>query len=420
MVEMVGYSILYKEFTTVVLLRENERSKLDKRNTEYLELARFGIYTPEMKKYLESRVLGKEDQIKWQKQILKHALDFNIKRRLIVPIVFATNEMKEDAARLIMTELLQKQNEESLKIYRLNATFYRITGSGKNKKTPISVKDLQDIYSFPPNKLGNRAAILDIFIGMPVILQDDNADTEHAYANGVIGFIYDILWPSYNEDSGREFLSDNEKFTIIVDKTSGGDRFVPKPGFEPIIIFIDIPTYDGKRADGLPPAFPNTVIPIFKRKLVTRVNYRDPKSRLQRQCQIVMEQFNILQALTISIHKIQGLTVDGLLIGSLREKHPTMDTAALYVCWSRNKFGDTLGLMFPINKKDYEYFKPSRTQFIEYLRLYQFHIRTLKEHGASKDEEPPFPRGNKQLQKLEKSIYSEELKYMFTSSAPDE
>ena len=34
----------------------------------------------------------------------------------------------------------------------------------------------------------------------------------------------------YNEVSGREFLSDNEKFTTIVDITGDdGDRYVPKP-----------------------------------------------------------------------------------------------------------------------------------------------------------------------------------------------
>ena len=153
----------------------------------------------------------------------------------------------------------------------------------------------------------------------------------------------------------------------------------------PAVIFVDFPSYHGPRAPNLLPEFEDTVVPLQPVSAVTTVHVAPHKTR-----QVRMTQFPFITALALIPYKLQGMTVDGLVCGSLTDAKYRPPRQAAYIVFSRLRDLQSLAMLCIMSKKEIDYFKPEPCQMRELVRLHDLHLKTLEPRGVV-DDVPLFP-----------------------------
>ncbi|SMY29094.1 unnamed protein product [Zymoseptoria tritici ST99CH_1A5] len=171
------------------------------------------------------------------------------------------------------------------------------TASLRATKRPIIAivarHDKRSSIKLPDDDFGGIPAILCLSIGSQVMLTE-NIWTEAGLVNGSRGSIYDITWDPETTNP-RETL--------------------------PLCLVVYFPGYEGPAIPGLPPK----VVPIYtsRRTLATESeNYSATREHWR-------EQFPIVLAYAITVHKSQGMTLDAVVIDPT-ETQPNPTASSLY------------------------------------------------------------------------------------------
>lgn len=305
---LAGHHI-FLNFSKVITLTENMRAKDDPIYAGLLSLIRSGNAPnhPESFKVLRDRFyLGLDEE-----SIKKVAPEFEK-----APIIVPTNESRHSYTRAAIKAHGRGESSKENPILRIDADLFR--------KNPLDDNTKKAIYQLGDEKTHRLPTRLYLFEGMPTMITANQA-VELGIANGQLGTI------------ARIQEAPATTYTTSADLSIGGVN-VSIPSKMPEIIFVKINKFDSSKETaamkslremynlevGTFPIFPATEratkIPIGRNhKISARIT-----------------QFPIVPAFSITIHKVQGQTLDHVIIGSFKNSFRQFATfSAIYVALSR-------------------------------------------------------------------------------------
>jgi hypothetical protein len=200
--------------------------------------------------------------------------------------------------------------------------------SGLDDNTLRFIRQLGD------EKTSRLPTLLYIQIGMPVMITF-NQNVDLGVANGQLGTVV------------RVQFSPSTTWTVVPDP-SLDNALVRVPSEMPEIIFVKLnKSTPGMRTNALTQLqtqlnLPENTVPILIEKA------RSDKLRLsaKRSITVSLEQFPLVPAFAITIHKIQGQTLTRAIIGSFRNNLSSIASfSAIYVALSRARRLDQLLLL---------------------------------------------------------------------------
>lgn len=305
---MAGHH-LFLNFTKVVTLTENMRVKEDPDYTALLTLIRSGKAPANT-----SLFAGLHTRYRFRAENAVAAAE--AQRFSDAPIIVPTNEARHAFNRAVLSARCTLDDIGTPKMIRLDATLSRSKGLDDNTK--------KYLYTIGDERTGRLPPVLHIYEGMPAMISVNQA-VELGIANGQLCTIVKLqeapntTWKNCQDNSLR-----------------GGT--VRVPSVQPEIIFVKLNNFDAStecqqlkdlRASynlepGTIPIFPDQGrgerIPLGKNHAIN----------------IKITQFPLVTAFSITIHKIQGQTLDRCVIGSFKNSFRDYATfSAIYVALSR-------------------------------------------------------------------------------------
>ena len=297
-----GHALWQKQLNVCVFLTENMRFVKDPKWGETLQAIRNGLWTTEIVDMINTRYLeNTNDQAALLKDILaKEGGD-------IVPIVVSSNlaRVKFINHMLAMSrDILPKSNcpiriaakvVQSKKARRIGGTF--------------SLGDMKKIYKLRSNRTSNLQMTLDVFVGMPVQITK-NICVEKGVANGSIGHVIGYQFKNNECNLGVEFSSSKDGLRI------------PNENVE--VIFVRIlgseQVFHEELSRGVVPLVP------YVESVKIQISGRTKT--------ISVEQFPIVPAFSLTVHKVQGLTLKRMILGSWSTKDYYAPSQSYYVMLS--------------------------------------------------------------------------------------
>lgn len=279
-----------------------------------LDGARVGEWTPEFIQLLKTRFESTKADLSDETKFGRNGDNYT-------PIIVPTNETRHAINRKIIRANLEKNPTET--VWRINAS---VTTSARGRKP--NAAQLREIRTLPDNRTKRLPAQLDIFIGMRVAIQS-NIATELGVATSTSGFVYDVIFP--------------EKTTFEhVPYTKDDCHFVSVPSLMPKCILVQVDGARHPRIEGLCDDVPDDVFPVLMSE--QRVQIRLPSNGRIRSFSITLKQFPVVPSYALTVHRVQGMTLKSVIIGSFFEGRP-QPSSAVYVMLSRVKSASGLFLL---------------------------------------------------------------------------
>jgi hypothetical protein len=239
-VSTLGYK-LWKKFTNVIYLDENNRFINDKDWGIGCYYARKGVWLPEFVKRMNKNVFTSLYQESSNsntincKTYIDNLSKHNITPQFVSPDNLLRHLINQQYSLLISSSKLQLKSP----IYPI-----RIVAQFNTKLKRLSKVDQNTIMSLLDNKLERISPFIDFVFGMPITVTQ-NINTSLGICNGTFGKAIDIQFPS------------ETKFCDIIDANSGATVLIPSKPPSVIIIL----TKNGRTCPYLPG---NTSTNIYK------------------------------------------------------------------------------------------------------------------------------------------------------------
>ena len=254
-------------------------------------------------------------------QLLK-SLSFSFHQNthnIYAPLLTTNNKTRYEFNYSILNQFAQ-QTKRTYHSYHTSIT-------SKEDLTPILRKDLLQLPENATEKLPTR---LDLVLGMPLTVTQNNENGHLPLMNGTIGTLYSIV----NDP-------DNQTVTL----PNGVVRH-KKP---PLLIWIQ--TSSKLR---LAPNFPQGLFPLFAVSQTVSAKFSASHS-----IKIKLHTLTVVPAFALTTEKCQGLTLKGCIVAPLLTIYRTSpQKTALYVALSRPTTIQNLHLCEPLTVKDLMYFRP--------------------------------------------------------------
>jgi predicted nucleotidyltransferase len=220
------------------------------------------------------------------------------------------------------------------------------------------------------DQLNRLAPYIDMIIGMPITVTQ-NINTSHGICNGTFGTVIDIQFP---EGTLFSKIHDAESYTFVLIPTKPPDAIIifiengiECPFLKGIIIFLII--YLSYKI------YLNLDYPIGSYPILRYTSKSDKKillgygrDDLPREVSVKLCQFPIVSSVACTMYKIQGETVDSLVVANWKAKYNSCPQQA-YICVSRVTKGDDFCSMDLFTEKHKQSFKPPIHTHIEDKRL---------------------------------------------------
>jgi len=180
-----------------------------------------------------------------------------------------------------------------------------------------------------------------VYEGMPVYHTKNTKKGKHLkLANGTFGHIAKIQFPPH----------------VTFEESSFG---VQIPSHPPDVIYIKTNS-DKVMDERCPPG----IVPV--RPITERVNFKKATSR---NFSLYATQFPLIAGFALTCEKVQGLTMDKIILTNLRGYRRACPRSSLYVALSRVRKLSDLYLTEPLTMEDLHYFRPTQSLIHELERL---------------------------------------------------
>jgi hypothetical protein len=239
------------------------------------------------------------------------------------PIIVGTNNARRE---FNMRSLLNYARVTNQPIHCFPATIER--------QQELSVSTIKYLRNLPDNQTEGLPTMLFLVQGMP-IMHTRNTQTTIMLANGTVGRL--LGFQTHPSDQGTiPPLDPNTGISFIHHKQP------------PALLWLQVHQMESHQfhAD-----WPIGAVPV----LPTEDKISTCTSRLK----LTIHQVPIIPAFSVTVDKSQGMTVNAMAMGQLRDKHRTnTPRQALYVALSRVRNPNQLRLMEPLTMQMLEKFKP--------------------------------------------------------------
>ena len=199
----------------------------------------------------------------------------------------------------------------------------KIDGSLYSIKADDSLKDIKvdmsqvDLSLLPASKTGNLPRMLLLKVGARVFVSS-NIDVSDGLTNGVFGTVSHIISSTYVNEKG-ESIEEVRVVLVRFDSDRVGREAKAKSLF--------------KRIDA-------DAVPISKAEVAFKTSTSDHRKSVS----IIRKQFPLILSWAVTIHKVQGMTMDRIVVDMSKSKGKFMKGQA-YVAFSRVRTYDGLHLI---------------------------------------------------------------------------
>ncbi|KAH9106593.1 hypothetical protein AeMF1_017846 [Aphanomyces euteiches] len=364
-----GFS-LWRSFTTVVVLDENVRFAKDPEWGKLVSLARKGVWTQDLVDILNSRIQPQGLILKDMKQKLVSTSDSSGTKRCTT---YTTPDNRTRQA------IINAYTAALSKKLPVNHYPIRIVANFNGLLNDLSSMDVSSIMSLPDTKLGNMAPFIDFIPGMPVVFTQ-NVNPQQGIANGTFGILHSVQF------------DDTTKFKLVQDSGSKLKVLIPSKPPEVVFVRVNRPKHFGSvPRDGLDVSLPPDVYPVFvyKPPALTEVALTPGPGGTKRSIKLRLNQFPFVNAIASTVYKIQGETMESLVVADRKAKSSRYNKAVNtcqqgYIAISRLTKRDGFSALQPLTDECIRYFRPSQETILEGVRLEQEFTRlvSLKETRA--------------------------------------
>ena len=304
--DLVGYH-LWRSFTSCVVLTECMRFKEDPEWGTFVSDARRGIWTEKFKDVLLTRTVYQTKGIELvdrafleNKELLFETVHSkNVRTTIVTP----DNHLRTQINQLFTKEVASKMPPGQYPI-RVVAQF----GDSLNE---LSDNDVRTVMSQNDNYFDNLAPFLDIFIGLRIMFLH-NVNTSRKITNGSTGVIESIHFP------------DDCYFKVLFDANAQMNVLLPsKP---PSVVMVRLDKY--RETEDVPPGLDPGVVPVFlmQAKRSKNVTLCPNTAGAKRLVSLRPMQLPFVNAIAATIYKVQGDTIQSLIVASWKcKKYPMIN-----------------------------------------------------------------------------------------------
>jgi hypothetical protein len=224
------------------------------------------------------------------------------------PIIVYRNDLRNSINEQITSNVAHARKT---KVFRIHAKF---TADGKAPLDAAKIRTLRQTRELTTSRLRGT---LDVYVGMPVMITCNVAVTGFGIANGTVATVFDVIYAEEDKDLLTEMTTDNDETYVICHDEK-----------QPMVILLQLKNHKFKKLDGLPEGvFPLLVKGPLPCKLESRCS---PGQYIRAR----MAQFPLVPAYSMTGHKVQGQTMNNILIADLDNNFISMNW--LYTVLSRS------------------------------------------------------------------------------------
>jgi hypothetical protein len=284
--ELAGYQ-LWHLFTTVVMLKESVRFRRDPEWGRGCQQARLEVLTPEFVSIINSRVMTFADT-------LNPAKSNGELRTFVTP---------DNTTRVSINSLFVST---AAKLLPEGEYPVRIVANFKGKLNGLHRSEVAMVMGLTDTKFGRMTPYLDLIIGMPIQVSQ-NVRAEKSVANGTLGYLEAIIYHP------------GTSFRLVQDSIA--DMTVRVPSMPPPAVLVRI-----KRGDSAISMHGCSDAAIFPLLFYSQaynpcdIALAGNMAGAPRSLSLRIQQFPLVCAVSSTVYKVQGETLDSMVVPEWRSK----------------------------------------------------------------------------------------------------
>jgi hypothetical protein len=341
--ELAGYE-LWREYTTVVILKESVRFLKDPEWGRGCQQARLGVWTPEFVGLINSRLLSDD--------LLSES---------ITDESFGTFVTPDNSTRVSINGLFVST---SAKLLPEGDYPVRVVANFKGKLSALRRSEVRTIMSLPDTKFGRMAPYLDLIIGMPIQVTQNIRAAKHV-ANGTLGRLEAIV---YHPETA---------FRLIYDSVAGITVKVPSPQPPAVMVRID----RGPCATSMVGCTDGDIFPLFfdsQAYSACNIALAGIVNGVPRSLSVRIQQFPLVCAVSSTVYKVQGETLNGMVVTEWKSGSAVANKKEQpYLLDSRVTSRTAFATLTPLTTAIIDWAHPSQAALDEEARLELLSCETI-------------------------------------------
>jgi hypothetical protein len=294
----------------VIMLSDNMRQRRDPEFGTVVAKARLGQWQDEcVQQLMRERAATAVPQAQQQYRF--------------TPVAVVTNELRH-CINLTATMQWIKQycNATDNRAYRICARPSKSLASGV----------LEYIYSLRDDQCSKYLPLLHLARGMPVMITQ-NESVKLGFANGALAT---VLWIQFPEHT---------TFTQVDWIVVGDTVQVHVPSALPDVIYVQLHEPQQRRVQNLPNCFADRsgVLPLVLKKRSVAISAKHKPHGYPTTCTLAL--FPLVPAFAVTVYKLQGISLDSIVLANLYESTKGNQPHLAYVALSRARSKDGLFLL---------------------------------------------------------------------------
>ncbi|KAJ8556699.1 hypothetical protein ON010_g9267 [Phytophthora cinnamomi] len=241
----------------------------------------------------------------------------------------------------------------------------RVVANFKGKLAALRRSEVRKIMTLPDTKFGRMAPYLDLIVGMPIQITQ-NIRAAKLVANGTLGRLDSILYYP------------GTTFRLVHDKEANMTVKVPDRPPPAVLVRID----RGPTAHSLLGCDDADVFPLFfdtQSYNACNISLPGTANGLPRALSVRIQQFPLVCAVSSTIYKVQGETLDGMVVTGWRSACArTNKREQSYLLVSRVTSRSAFVALSPLTDDIIRWARPSQAALDEEARLENLSIKTIE------------------------------------------
>jgi hypothetical protein len=380
--EINGYDLWHNHFTTVVYLVENMRFLNNPEWGNELANARKGIWSLNLIDIINDRLVITRQSIQLNSFDIQSVLVDTVvslpnpsNQKTMSQTVFATpSNLSKQAINHIFTKAISDCMSDNILPVRVVADFW-------GKLNGLSNQDKAYIMGLDESKFGRLAPFLDLIIGMPVMVTQ-NEEPLKGIANGTFGVLEDLQFPEdtlfrvvYDEIIDVEVLVPSKLPLLAWIRTDRGEGAYAPPvnGDESLMNRIDL--------------FPVYPCQPYRPGLEIKLPVRGSSNQERSIKNLKITQLPIIPCTASTAYKLQGETLNSEVIVDWKsEKHFINKRQQAYLMLSRCTTREALIILNPFTEHLAKWFVPDQDVLNADNRLKKLHDILMEKMEINDDD----------------------------------
>jgi hypothetical protein len=339
--ELAGFA-LWRGFDNVIILDESVRFRADPEWGRGCCFARQGVWLPEFVRLINSRVITRSQ---------------SLESILSTPSIITPDNSTRLAINNLFISTAAKMMKEGEHPVRVVANF-------KGKLARLGASEIRTIMALPDTKFGRMAPYLDLIVGMPIQITQ-NVRAGKSVANGTLGVLEAIIY--------------HPETTFCIVHDSIADMNVKVPSLPPRALIVRI--HRGSAAAAMP-GCDSDLFPLFpdaRSFSQSDIRLAPSGSGMPRSLSVRIEQFPLVCAISSTVYKVQGETLDNMIVAEWRsESRLANKREQPYLLVSRVTSRNAFRTLCPLTEDIIKWAHPAAEALAEESRLQRLSEKTLQ------------------------------------------